>query len=124
MNDLLDRRLKKIDHNVKYTKVAFDELNTKKFVKLAIYTSQPKKRTLLLCTLPLPVLAFSAVLFFQIFDTPSSTSIQTGSMVSDKAPPMDYKISEPLKAESLTNSNQVNRTFTEYPEQKPTKIGD
>lgn len=89
MNDLLDHKLKKMDHKVKYKKVPFHEERMQK----AVFQGKPKTahRSWLRKTAPVPLVALIALFCFYVSDTPSRTSIYTAAMLPEKSTVTELK---------------------------------
>ncbi|UOQ44435.1 hypothetical protein MUN89_00085 [Halobacillus salinarum] len=83
MNDLLDRRLKKMNHDVKYNKVAFEEKDIQKIVQKAKQRPHRFRKSWMVRTLPIPAAAVLLFLCFQVMQSPSD-QMHTASFLPEK----------------------------------------
>ncbi|UOQ91712.1 hypothetical protein MUO14_14290 [Halobacillus shinanisalinarum] len=118
MNDLLDHRLKKMDHNMKYQKVPMRKPDIENMVHQV--THQPTKRPVkkwMKFTFPMPAVAAIAFLCFQVTNQPSETAMHKAVPLSERSLVTEHKAQQPI--ESSTNVQSIQQTSgTEISEQK------
>ncbi|WP_082235620.1 hypothetical protein [Halobacillus massiliensis] len=100
MNELMDHRLKKMNHDVKYKKVPMGEHETHKIIHhvknrpVRNYRTTHWKKTL-----PLSTVAAAAVIAFQFYSYPSNTETQEATLASQRSANIELKEQQMVTAE-------------------------
>lgn len=111
MNELMDRRLKKMNHNVKYQKVPMDEQEVNKLVnKVTKQTSKPTKNWAR-AALPVPAVAVLAFVFFQLNYQPPYSSANDISLLSQRS------INTEMKSQQLIENEEAQDSIEQASEQ-------
>ncbi|TGB01905.1 hypothetical protein [Halobacillus salinus] len=112
MNDLLDRKLKKLDHNIKYDHVPFDKDKTKMAVLEAPKTSRKQSYSWLFKAMPVPLLAALVIVCFQFDFSPSSSETHMAAQSPIKSNVTEMKTSIYAEPEMLSNNTEGKATMT------------
>ncbi|MCP3029314.1 hypothetical protein [Halobacillus sp. A5] len=105
MNELMDRRLKKMDHKVKYNKVPRDEHEASALiVKVRNHYNKPAKKWPRYI-IPVPTVAVLAFIFFQINDQPSSSSQHEISLLSQRS------VNTEMKSQQVVHNDEAQQSI-------------
>ncbi|UOR10407.1 hypothetical protein [Halobacillus amylolyticus] len=109
MNDLLDRRLKKMDHNVKYQKVPMRERDIESMIHQVTHhpAKRPAKKWMKL-TFPMPAVAVIAFLCFQVSNQPSESTTHKSVPLSERSLVTEHKAQQ--TSGSSTNVQSIQQT--------------
>ncbi|MBA2176715.1 hypothetical protein H0266_17640 [Halobacillus locisalis] len=91
MNDLLDRKLKKLDRQLKYDEVPFDEEHMKKAVLRAPKARPSTTPSWIRRTAPLPLIAALTFFCIQFVTNPADHAIYTANMLPSKSSVTELK---------------------------------
>ncbi|MCA0972566.1 hypothetical protein LCM20_18365 [Halobacillus litoralis] len=119
MNDLLDRKLKKLDHNIKYDQVTFNEARTKKAV-LNAPKSETTPPSWFKKAAPLPLIAVAIILCFQLLQAPPSTDTHMASLSPEKNVTSDMKT--PVFSEAKFLSGEGIQSTSTQPVKRSTMV--
>ncbi len=104
MNDLLDRRLKKMNHNVKYKRVSFKEKDIQRMVRRTKQKSARSSKSWMKLALPIPIVTLLAAMVLLYFNTPSRTPMYTAATLEDK------QVTTSLKSVPIFDKSDINQT--------------
>ncbi|WP_079525477.1 hypothetical protein [Halobacillus hunanensis] len=125
MNDLIDHKLKKMDHNVKYRKVPMEERDIDKMVQ-QVTNHQSKKPTKnwMKITLPMPAVAVIALLCFQVTSQPSQSEVHKASPLSERSLVTELKAQQSVTSTSSPGQSVQTLSGTTWTDHKqsPTMI--
>ncbi|GGF33873.1 hypothetical protein GCM10010954_36160 [Halobacillus andaensis] len=111
MNELMDRRLKKMNHKVKYNKVPMDQHDASALiVKVRNHTHQPSRKWIKYI-FPVPAVAVVAFMFLQINYQPSNSSEQEISFLTQRSLNTEMKSQQfIINDEAQQNIEQASNT--------------
>ncbi|MCP3031842.1 hypothetical protein LF817_10850 [Halobacillus sp. A1] len=103
MNELMDRRLKKMNHNVKYQQVPMDEYEMDKLLNQATNQAPKNSKVWKKSALPMPA---AAVLIFMIFQVQPSHSSQYDTTSLSQRP-----VHTEMKGQQLIENDEAQHTI-------------
>lgn len=112
MNDLLDHKLKKLDHQIKYNYVSFDEEKMKKAVLASQKANNKRSRSWVLRTAPIPLVAVLSLICFQLAFPSSSTETHLASLSPVKSNVTEMKTSIYAEPKMLSTKASDQTTLT------------
>ncbi|MFG6150483.1 hypothetical protein [Halobacillus sp. B23F22_1] len=127
MNELMDRRLKKMNHNIKYNKVPMDQHDASALIVKVRNHTHPSSLRWIKYIFPVPAVAVVAFMFFQINYQPSNSSEQEISFLSQRSMNTEMKsqqfitndeaqknIEQASNTEDTQSSTMVRHTYIIY----------
>ncbi|MFD2923282.1 hypothetical protein [Halobacillus naozhouensis] len=125
MNDLLDYKLKKMDHNVKYRKVPMKEQDIDEMVQ-QVTNHQSKKplKNWIKLTFPMPAVAVIALLCFQVTNQPAESEVHKAAPLSERSLVTELKAQQSLASTSSQDQTVQPLSGTKWTDRKqgPTMI--
>ncbi|WP_431801760.1 hypothetical protein [Halobacillus andaensis] len=112
MNELMDRRLKKMDHKVKYSKVPMDEHEASALiVRVRNHYNKPARKWPKFI-IPVPTVAVIAFMFFQINYQPTNSSQQEITLLSQRP------VNTEMKSHQTIQSDEAQQTIEQASSQE------
>ncbi|WP_173917822.1 hypothetical protein [Halobacillus sp. Marseille-Q1614] len=104
MNELMDHRLKKMNHQVKYEKVPMGEHEVHKMIHQVKNQPATPRTSWAKTALPFPAMAILAVIAFQFYNQPSDTETFDVTLNSQRSADMEMK---DLQTQNIESAEKI-----------------